>query len=380
MPASDNRSRLSRRKKGFFTVILVIGIGLLGFVVVETYVRVTRSHVDLFGMTGRRVGPNPMKQWAAVDGFCAYRPRAGRYSKGKSVNSHGFLSTPELHVKKPQDTVRIVFLGGSSTAGTGRNLPDEETWPWKVWTTLRHNDHANTVEFINAAVGGYSSFESFGRLWSRIRFFDPDIIVVYHGWNEMYYFNRIDNITAWRTLPDGSWTLDRTSQPVAVYQPLWIDHIIRPSQALTKVRLRLSTPRDGELGTASTELATTFDQRGLEVWRTNLRLFREAASILNAKLFVVKQATLIVPDLSDSDRARCRYGYHGFDHDAHIRAFDDIYHIIDEEISADSIIDCTEHSGRSEYFYDHVHLSPAGTTAIAATIAEYIDTYITQEP
>jgi hypothetical protein len=68
--------------------------------------------------------------------------------------------------------------------------------------------------------------------------------------------------------------------------------------------LWFSTRLTGEIGPAKAVLATDFDQRGLEVWRTNLRLLRETALILDAKLLVAKQPTLIVPDSPDSDRSR----------------------------------------------------------------------------
>jgi lysophospholipase L1-like esterase len=97
---------------------------------------------------------------------------------------------------------------------------------------------------------------------------------------------------------------------------------------------------------------------------------KAAASIFNARLFVVKQATLIVPNLAEEDRNRCRYDYHGFDHDAHVDAFNQIYRIIDEEIDTRYVIDATQVSGIPEYFYDHVHPTKRGSNAIAKIVAQ----------
>jgi lysophospholipase L1-like esterase len=327
------------------------------------------------GLTGRKIGgPNPISSWGLVDAYCAYRGRPGQYSKGKTVNHHGFISTPEIPIQKSEGTIRIVFLGGSSTAGTGRNLADEETWPWKVWEIL-NKGCSRKIEFINGALGGYTSFESYGRLWSRIRFFSPDVIVVYHGWNEMYYFNSTDveNIVSRNTLRDGSWTLDRTEEPIEVYAPLWIDHLIWGSQALTRLRIRLSGTPHGEIGLLERKkklLSTEYDSGGLHIWRTNLCLIREASHLLDAQLFVAKQATLIVEDLPVEERKRCGYWRHGFDHYAHVEAFEEIYKIIDEEIPREKIIDVTRISGQPKFFFDHVHPNPAGTHAIAEIIAD----------
>ena len=65
------------------------------------------------------------------------------------------------------------------------------------------------IDFINGALSGYTTFESYGRLWSRLRFFQPDVIVLYHGWNDMYYMTGTREIAAWKTLPDGSWGFEK---------------------------------------------------------------------------------------------------------------------------------------------------------------------------
>jgi hypothetical protein len=228
-------------------------------------------------------------------------------------------------------------------------------------------------------MGGYSSFESYGRLWSRIRFFSPDIIVVYHGWNEMYYFDDVDNIIQWRTLSDGDWTFDRTDRPIVVYEPLAIDRLIWPSQTLSQLRLSLTEQvgGHGEIGQPK-PLQTGVDPRGLEIWRTNLQLLREAADLMDAELFVAKQATLIVPDLPQEDRAPIAYSFHGFDHETHIEMYQGLYQVIDEELPPDQIIDVTALSGQTDLFKDHVHPTLLGAKAISQIMADVLSDYLAE--
>ena len=87
------------------------------------------------------------------------------------------------------------------------------------------------------------------------------------------------------------------------------------------------------------------------------------------RLYVGKQATLIVRDLPESERRRCRYDLHGFDHAAHVEAFQAIYRVIDEEIPPDYIIDVTSLSGVPENFYDHIHPTPLGAERTAVIMA-----------
>src|SRR5438034_7524664 len=133
---TDRGEGLSLRKKLLFSSIIATFFLLLGFALLEIYVRFTKPYVDLYAITGRQPGLSPMATWAAVDAFCAYRGKPGKYasagSVSKTVNKHGFISTPEIDFEKAPGELRIAFLGESSTAGTGKDLPDEQTWPWKV--------------------------------------------------------------------------------------------------------------------------------------------------------------------------------------------------------------------------------------------------------
>ena len=352
--------------------LVILGVPFLG---AEIYTRMRHEPIDLWALTGRAAGANPMAEWAVVDAFAAFRAVPGAYGPAKTVNRHGFISTPELDVEKPGGVLRIAFLGGSSTAGTGHALADHETWPWKTVELLRDGAPAGPgIELINGALGGYTTFESYGRLWSRIRFFQPDIIVVDHGWNEMYYFDRVDSIHEWRVRPDGSWSIDTTTEPVAWHRPLPIDHLARYSQLLTRLRLlHLPTPNAGEAAPTADTLRSGYDHRGIDIFRTNLRLLRETARLLGAELFVVKQPTLIVPDLPQAHRGRVRYEYHGFDHATHLEAYRAIYQAIDREIATERIIDATPMSGRPDLFFDHVHPTPAGAERLAEIVADALD-------
>ncbi|MDH3592361.1 MAG: hypothetical protein OER88_10810, partial [Planctomycetota bacterium] len=194
--------------------VLTVGLGLLVAVAAgEVALRVALPHIDLDPTPGQRRERHPMAAWAWVDAFCAYRAIPGRYTEDgtKTVNRAGFISTPELDLQKEPRTLRVVFLGGSSTACTAPNLPDEETWPAVATSHLRAALPGRKIEFINGALPGYSTFESYGRLWSRIRFYEPDVVVVYHGWNEMLYFDDVARARL-RRVPEegGSWSFDTT--------------------------------------------------------------------------------------------------------------------------------------------------------------------------
>jgi lysophospholipase L1-like esterase len=359
-----------RRPQWILAVVVSVIAVFVAALLAEIAVRIFVPYTDLFVVTGRIAGRNQMEKWAQVDAFSAYRAKPGEWgSSGKTVNRHGLISTPDIEIEKPSGTNRVVFLGGSSTAGSGHDLADELTWPWLTTQLLRERTNRD-FDFINGALGGYTTFESYGRLWSRLRFFQPDIIVLYHGWNDMYYMAGTREISAWKTLPDGSWGFEKGPK-VAEYAAHWSDHVFRYSQLFTKFRMDLTARQFGEMG-LNTKNSRKLDTDRFEVFRTNLKLIREAATIMNAELFVAKQATLIVADDPDVCMLACRYEYHGFGHKDHVEAYNRIYAIIDEEIDASHVIDVTEISGNPALFVDHVHPTESGAMKIADIVADAI--------
>lgn len=342
------------------------------FIVLEISVRILKEPTNLLELTGKKERENPMKDWAKNDAYSSYQGKSGLYTEDKTINSSGFISTPEISLEKPDQGTRVVFLGGSSTAGAGKIISDEQTWPWIVCDILEEKTN-NNIDFINAALAGYTSFESYGRLWSRIRFYKPDIVVVYHGWNDMYYFSEDfnKNPLSWK-----SWDINA---PIVLQtiEAHWIDKFISWSQVLSKLRYKIIRQEiTGELKTGDESGMNDFKEtnidKGLVAFQQNLDLIQAFCELHNISFFVCKQATLITPETSEADRTRCSYELHGFGHDEHILAFNKIYDMIDSEYEANSVIDVTSLSGQSEYFYDHIHPTELGTSKIANIVADSI--------
>jgi lysophospholipase L1-like esterase len=83
------------------------------------------------------------------------------------------------------DAVRVAFIGGSSVQG----------WPWQssgivfpelVAEILEERNPGLQVDWINAGVGTYSSFQIVEVAW-QLSAFSPDVVVVYAGHNDRGY-------------------------------------------------------------------------------------------------------------------------------------------------------------------------------------------------
>lgn len=376
----DKNGSIAPTKRLLYSLIILF-VGLLAILVIGELMMRSRGKLDLKALTSRTFTHNPMREWAFINPYAAYSPRPGQDTNfGKSVNNFGFISTPAIKtVPKPAGRIRIAFLGGSSTAGTGTLLKDEDTWPYQTWLALQKALPQADIEMINAAANGYTSFESYGRLWSQVRFFAPDIVLVYHGWNEMYYFDDTDpNKILTRTWkPDRDWGFPPIEIPRRL-APIWLDRFFQWSELYSAIRIAGASGSKeapaGELGgekKSDSQLADSFDPAGVDIFRQNLLLMKTACEVIGAEFYVVKQATLITEDLPPAMRdERCFTWYHTFNYQAHLQAFSAINQMISTSFPPNRVIDATVMSGNPDLLFDHVHLTPEGSRNLAKIVLE----------
>ena len=100
-----------------------------------------------------------------------------------SINSLGFRG-PEIANPKPQGTIRIAFLGGSTTF-CAEVTSDMATWPHLVVEALRNTWPDQHFDYVNAGVPGYAVNHSLKNLKLRVKQHDPDIVVIYHASNDL---------------------------------------------------------------------------------------------------------------------------------------------------------------------------------------------------
>jgi lysophospholipase L1-like esterase len=104
------------------------------------------------------------------------------YKNGKIYhNSQGYRSN-EIK-KKSNDILRIVTLGGSTTYN--ESVDDNEKTFTYLMEKMLNKKKAN-VEVINAGIGGHSSFETLANFQFRVLDIKPDLIILYHGTNDVH--------------------------------------------------------------------------------------------------------------------------------------------------------------------------------------------------
>lgn len=118
--------------------------------------------------------------------YLIFTPRPGyeRDDPGKQL-SHGAsgFRGPDLALPKPEGTLRIACLGGSSTYATGPTT-DEFTWPARLQALLDDRIEARDVDVLNGGVPSWNSFECLGNLAFRVLPYEPDVVLVYLSTND----------------------------------------------------------------------------------------------------------------------------------------------------------------------------------------------------
>ncbi|MER9822378.1 SGNH/GDSL hydrolase family protein [Mesorhizobium sp. M0115] len=99
-------------------------------------------------------------------------------------NSLGFRG-PETAMPKPEQCLRVVCMGESSTYCTGIE-DDSRTYPHRLGEYLRDLKPGVEIDIVNAGVGGYTSVENVLRLLFHVAPLSPNLIVYYYTHNDVH--------------------------------------------------------------------------------------------------------------------------------------------------------------------------------------------------
>jgi len=128
--------------------------------------------------------PGFLKAFFEIDPDLLYRIRPTVKQRGVHLTwQPGFdlkIRASRTFGPKPPGHLRVVALGDSSTYGV--NTPDP--WPRLLQQRLDAGPAAGRFEVLNLGVPGYTIFQGRRVLETRGRRLDPDVVVVYFGWND----------------------------------------------------------------------------------------------------------------------------------------------------------------------------------------------------
>jgi hypothetical protein len=108
-------------------------------------------------------------------------------SKTISVNNFGFRGN-DITMEKNENVFRIFVVGGSTVYGSNASS-DETTITGYLQQFLQKSNNEQKFEVINAGVPGDWSFQENQKIKGMLIKFEPDLIIIYDGWNELNFNN-----------------------------------------------------------------------------------------------------------------------------------------------------------------------------------------------
>ena len=114
-----------------------------------------------------------------------------QYLENISINNQG-IRGQEISNEKPDNIFRIFVVGGSTAFGNWASS-DSTTIPGNLQSMMEQIKTDKEIEVYNLGVFGRTSFEEVHDLKQNFLRYEPDLIIVYDGWNDLYQnFNQFE--------------------------------------------------------------------------------------------------------------------------------------------------------------------------------------------
>ncbi len=101
-----------------------------------------------------------------------------------NINNDGFRGS-EIQKEKPDDTYRIIMVGGSTTFGL--KMLSDHTIPGHLQEKFDQLNLKKRVEVINAGINGYNSNDELNLIKKKIVKYEPDLVIIYDGSNDIFF-------------------------------------------------------------------------------------------------------------------------------------------------------------------------------------------------
>jgi len=285
---------------------------------------------------------------------------AGASTRTISINSLGFRGPP-LQQPKPGGDLRIAFLGASTTF-CAEVSGDNMAWPHLVTGTIQQQYPGISVDYINAAVPGYSVKSSLLNFRKRVAPLQPDVTVIYHATNDLSWEARSlaqdQGIYEERENNKNSWLLEHSR--------LWY---------LVVKNLQIKRAQKEVTG-ASERLDFTGDDLG-EDFRKYITQLIETAKEVSDVVAVATFSYRIRPEQSADQQlaasASALYYMPFMDPQGLLEAFARYNQIITEVARDTGVILVDGEAvipGDGEHFNDSVHFKDAGSQIMARRVSE----------
>jgi len=289
------------------------------------------------------------------------------------IGPHG-LRGDEPVLPKPEGVIRIAVMGGSSVF----DIRSDVGWPRRLQDILR-NRGLGQVEVFNAGIPGFSTREVLPFYERKVAAYQPDVVLLYVGWNDLKYMRGSQEeltLPPWPRLKPGArdpYAFLTAPRPARNWYALQL--------LLQKLELRAGFMAENTAAPSGAAVAPVPTSTRAEDWAAtpgvryyagNITAFIEAVRAHGARPVVVAEATLHWPGLPAAEHKRIAYHFVGLSHPSLMAVTEAMVaaeRAATEAAGAPWLDPRPGVSGVPANFYDHVHLTPAGSRAVAEAVA-----------
>lgn len=253
-------------------------------------------------------------------------------------NNHGIRGADTSYAK-PAGVIRVAALGGSTTVGYPPML--------ERFLNQHSTDRSQTFEVLNFGMAWHNSAHNLVKFILTVVEFEPDFVVLHHGWNDRYV----------RNTPPELFRADYSHALRSFRPPRVIDKIpIRISIIYRFLKQRLT----GEPDWANLSAATAIldrpkteqewqDARELRPFRRNTEMILQLAALRGITVVLATQ-----PRTTDTCKAK-------FNEAPHLDAANEIVRELAGEHGQVILVDLDRSmTGKNELFIDLAHVSREG--------------------
>ena len=109
---------------------------------------------------------------------------------GKLGYCTGKYGDEKIEIPKPSNIKRICCLGASTTANYIGNVENNTytSYPLELEKYLQKKTKNKNIQVVNCGIGGANSADLLIRYSLQIIDMNPDILIIYHGYNDIYNY------------------------------------------------------------------------------------------------------------------------------------------------------------------------------------------------
>lgn len=357
---SENRTNMNQQKttvkvsfwRGLLYSLVIVSVLLGG---TEVVLRLWANYFRVAYLTYDAVRGRPV---------LVPNARVENGSEHVAVNSKGFVG-PEFDKKKPSDTLRIIALGDSCTFAGGWY---ETTYSGLLAQFLKDRHPDKRIEVINAGISGFNSEFALARLRDELLEYQPDMVTLYIGWNDLMKTNPTNPAAVRRYEYGGLWRTLNESYLLKLYSKI-LFYYLRP--LLMKPKL------NGDL-----EGVSAFDHFMPAVYHSNIDAIATTLQAQGIRTLFMTRPTAVRLGMTqdDIDQEHIFFPYFAGAyslerflslHRSYNRAMEDVAH--SHQIPLVDLDALFNTSRKDSLFQDTMHLSDEGNRIVAEALVKPIE-------